>query len=44
MVLTVNDIDATARFYSRALGMEVITFGAGRKALSSVRSKSTRGK
>lgn len=34
LVLTVKDIDATASFYSRVLGMEVITFGGGRKALS----------
>jgi len=34
IVLTVKDIDSTCRFYSRALGMEVVTFGEGRKALS----------
>jgi catechol 2,3-dioxygenase-like lactoylglutathione lyase family enzyme len=34
LVLTVKDIDATAVFYSRVLGMEVIDFGGGRKALS----------
>jgi catechol 2,3-dioxygenase-like lactoylglutathione lyase family enzyme len=33
VVFTVQDIDATCAFYSRALGMEVVTFGAGRKAL-----------
>ena len=33
LVLTVADIDATCAFYSRVLGMEVQTFGAGRKAL-----------
>lgn len=32
-VLTVKDIDATLSFYSKVLGMEVITFGAERKAL-----------
>ena len=33
-VLTVKDIVATCDFYSKALGMEVITFGEGRKALT----------
>lgn len=33
LVLTVKDIDITASFYSKVLGMEVITFGEGRKAL-----------
>ncbi|MCP1677084.1 catechol 2,3-dioxygenase-like lactoylglutathione lyase family enzyme [Natronocella acetinitrilica] len=33
LVLTVRSIEATCAFYSRVLGMEVITFGAGRKAL-----------
>ena len=33
-VLTVASIDATCAFYSRALGMQVITFGNGRKALA----------
>jgi len=32
-VLTVADINATCDFYRRALGMEVLTFGDGRKAL-----------
>jgi catechol 2,3-dioxygenase-like lactoylglutathione lyase family enzyme len=32
--LTVNDIDATCSFYKKALGMEVVVFGGGRKALS----------
>lgn len=32
LVLTVNDLDATCAFY-RQLGMEVMTFGAGRTAL-----------
>src|SRR5262249_29943574 len=34
LVLTVRDIDATCEFYSRALGMEVVTFAGGRKALT----------
>jgi catechol 2,3-dioxygenase-like lactoylglutathione lyase family enzyme len=33
VVFTVEDIDATCDFYLRALGMEIVTFGAGRKAL-----------
>jgi catechol 2,3-dioxygenase-like lactoylglutathione lyase family enzyme len=33
VVFTVHDIDATCEFYSRAFGMEVITFDEGRKAL-----------
>jgi catechol 2,3-dioxygenase-like lactoylglutathione lyase family enzyme len=32
-VLTVKDIDATCSFYTRIMGMEVQTFGQGRKAL-----------
>ncbi|OXV05068.1 hypothetical protein Egran_07164, partial [Elaphomyces granulatus] len=32
-VLTVKDVDATCRFYNQVLGMEVVTFGNGRKAL-----------
>jgi catechol 2,3-dioxygenase-like lactoylglutathione lyase family enzyme len=34
LVLTVRDIDATCEFYSRVLGMQVVAFGAGRKALA----------
>ncbi|MFC1975159.1 VOC family protein [Chloroflexota bacterium] len=34
LVLTVKDIEATCQFYSQVLGMEVITFGNGRKALA----------
>lgn len=34
IVLTVKSIDVTTEFYERALGMEVVTFGEGRKALS----------
>lgn len=34
-VLTVRDLDATVDFYTRVLGMELVTFGAqGRTALS----------
>ncbi len=33
LVLTVSDIDRTIDFYTRVLGMELITFGAERKAL-----------
>ncbi len=33
LVLTVRDIEATCNFYSRVLGMQVVTFGEGRKAL-----------
>lgn len=34
LVLTVRNIEATCRFYSTVLGMEVVTFGSGRRALS----------
>jgi catechol 2,3-dioxygenase-like lactoylglutathione lyase family enzyme len=34
LVLTVKSVEASCDFYSRVLGMEVITFGAGRKALA----------
>ncbi|MFQ5994793.1 MAG: VOC family protein [Acidiferrobacterales bacterium] len=33
LVLTVKDIAATCDFYSRVLGMEIVTFGGDRKAL-----------
>jgi len=33
-VLTVKDIETTASFYASVLGMDVITFGGGRTALS----------
>lgn len=33
-VLTVTSIEATSDFYARALGMEPVTFGDGRKALA----------
>jgi catechol 2,3-dioxygenase-like lactoylglutathione lyase family enzyme len=39
LVLTVADIDATVAFYTRGLGMEAVTFGAGRTALAFGRSK-----
>ena len=38
-VLTVADIRATCDFYSRVLGMSVVTFGQGRKALLFGRQK-----
>lgn len=34
LVLTVKDIEATCAFYGEALGMNVVTFGEGRKALA----------
>src|SRR5215471_12430218 len=34
VVFTVKDIDATCEFYAKVLGMEITTFGQGRKALS----------
>jgi catechol 2,3-dioxygenase-like lactoylglutathione lyase family enzyme len=33
IVLTVRNIDATAAFYKRTLGIETLTFGTGRRAL-----------
>ncbi|MCZ8514503.1 VOC family protein [Paenibacillus filicis] len=33
LVLTVADLERTLDFYTRVLGMEAVTFGAGRKAL-----------
>ncbi len=33
LVITVNKIQATCDFYSRVLGMQVVTFGNGRQAL-----------
>jgi catechol 2,3-dioxygenase-like lactoylglutathione lyase family enzyme len=39
LVLTVADLDATVEFYTRVLGMEAVTFGAGRIALAFGRSK-----
>ena len=34
LVLTVADIDASCAFYQRVLGIQVVTFGQGRKALA----------
>jgi len=34
VVLTVEDIEATLKFYTQVLGMDMVTFGQGRKALS----------
>lgn len=34
LVLTVQDIETTASFYSRAMGMEIVTFAGDRKALA----------
>lgn len=39
VVLTVFDIERTCDFYSRVLGMKVVTFGEGRKALAFGRQK-----
>ncbi|MCP2336361.1 VOC family protein [Actinomadura rupiterrae] len=39
LVLTVADIGVTAEFYGRVLGMDVVTFGAGRTALAFGQSK-----
>ena len=33
LVLTVRDIEASVDFYARALGIEAVSFGAGRRAL-----------
>ena len=34
IVLTVVDVERTCAFYARVLGMEVVTFGADRRALA----------
>lgn len=34
LVLTVTDIEKSIAFYERVLGMEPVTFGAGRRALA----------
>jgi catechol 2,3-dioxygenase-like lactoylglutathione lyase family enzyme len=34
VVFTVKDINATCEFYTKVLGIEVVTFGEGRKALA----------
>jgi catechol 2,3-dioxygenase-like lactoylglutathione lyase family enzyme len=39
LVLTVADLDLTAAFYQRVLGMRAVTFGAGRRALEFGASK-----
>lgn len=39
IVLTVRDIKATCAFYTRVLGVDVTTFGGGRKALTFGRQK-----
>ncbi|RFU43458.1 VOC family protein [Actinomadura logoneensis] len=39
LVLTVADIQVTVDFYTRVLGMEAVTFGAGRTALAFGNSK-----
>ncbi len=39
LVLTVTDLDQTAGFYQRVLGMRPVTFGAGRRALAFGTSK-----
>ena len=39
IILTVRDVEATCAFYQRVLGMEIETFGRGRKALRFGRHK-----
>ncbi|GGT27378.1 VOC family protein [Nonomuraea spiralis] len=39
LVLTVADVEAAVRFYTTVLGMEAVTFGAGRRALAFGQSK-----
>ena len=34
LVLTVRDLQVATEFYTRVLGMEAVTFGAGRRALA----------
>ena len=38
-VLTVKSIETTCDFYARVLGMKVVSFGSGRKALAFGRQK-----
>ncbi len=38
-MLTVADVDATVDFYSRVLGMDPVSFGSGRRALTFGTSK-----
>ncbi len=39
LVLTVADVDRTVDFYSRVLGMDPVSFGSGRRALTFGTSK-----
>ena len=39
IVLMVKDIEKTSEFYSRVLGMDVVTFGQNRRALAFGRQK-----
>lgn len=39
LVLTVADVEATCAFYARVLGVQVVTFAGGRKALAFGRQK-----
>jgi catechol 2,3-dioxygenase-like lactoylglutathione lyase family enzyme len=39
LVLTVADVEASCAFYARVLGMQVVTFGEGRRALAFGRQK-----
>ncbi len=39
LVLTVRDVEMTCAFYTRVMGMTVVSFGEGRKALSFGRQK-----
>jgi catechol 2,3-dioxygenase-like lactoylglutathione lyase family enzyme len=39
LVLTGRDMEATCRYYAPVLGMEIVTFGAGRRALTFGRQK-----
>jgi catechol 2,3-dioxygenase-like lactoylglutathione lyase family enzyme len=39
LVLTVKDIEITCNFYNQVLGMQVVTFDEGRKALAFGRQK-----
>jgi catechol 2,3-dioxygenase-like lactoylglutathione lyase family enzyme len=39
LVLTVRDIDTSCEFYTRVLGMQVVTFAGDRKALTFGRQK-----
>lgn len=41
LVLTVRDLEATCQFYERVLGMQVVTFDNGRRALHFGQQKST---